>query len=199
MDLRNRWIGIATDLRVADPEGVFQHIANSYSHNPDHYHTLRHIAHCLQEFDQVKNFARRPQAIELAIWFHDAVYDPRATDNEEQSAYLLRRLVSTTESEEAARLILATKHQQIPEDPDAALIVDIDLAILGKPEEEFDEYERQIRHEYAWVEDKAFREGRKNVLQTFLSRASIYSTDAFRERYEALARQNLQRSISRLV
>lgn len=199
MELRERWIRFAPRLGISDPEEIFRQIADTYSDDPGNYHTLRHVAHCLEEFDQVRPLALRPDAVELAIWFHDAIYDPKAHDNEEQSANLLRSLMTSNETEEAARLILATKHQTLPDDADTKLITDIDLVILGKPEEEFDEYERQIRHEYAWVPNKAFREGRAKVLRMFLNRASIYSTAAFRDRYESQAKENLQRSLSRLI
>ena len=89
-------------------------------------------------------------------------------------------------------LILATKHNR-PVSGDAALLVDIDLAILGKPADEFDRYDAAIRQEYAWVSEEAYRAGRSKVLQSFLDRTTIYQTEFFRNLYEAQARTNLQR------
>jgi predicted metal-dependent HD superfamily phosphohydrolase len=95
-------------------------------------------------------------------------------------------------------MIVATKHIAKPEYPDDAVLCDIDLAILGQPEEAFDVYERQIRREYEWVPEAQFRERRKAILQSFLERRTIYSTKFFHQRYEKQARKNLARSISQL-
>jgi predicted metal-dependent HD superfamily phosphohydrolase len=92
-------------------------------------------------------------------------------------------------------LILATRHAAIPTEPDAHLLVDIDLSILGRPPREFDAYEAKIRQEYAWVSDDAFRQGRRAILELFLGRRSIYQTAFFREQFEAQARENLTRSM----
>src|SRR5207249_3206443 len=101
------------------------------------------------------------EAIEMAIWYHDAVYDSRAKDNEEQSADLAEKAgktagVSSGFLARVRELILATKHVMPPEDADAALLVDVDLSILGQSGDRFDQYEEQIRREYDWVEAKAF-------------------------------------------
>ena len=155
------------------------------------YHTLEHIEHCLREFDPRQ--AREPEAVELAIWFHDAVYDTRRSDNEERSAAWLLELMP--EAKRAAELILATKHHRAST-PDEALLVDVDLAILGQSKERFDRYEKQIREEYAWVPGLLFRRKRRKILRGFLERPFIYGTEAFRAKYEAAARANLLRSTS---
>ena len=80
--------------------------------------------------------------------------------------------------------------------PDEALLVDVDLAIRGRPEARFDLYERQIREEYAWVPEDVFRQKRGEILRGFLGRPSIYQTEAFRAKYEAQARRNLARSLT---
>ena len=100
--------------------------------------------------------------------------------------------------ETVRRLILATKDSVPPTEPDEQILVDMDLAILGRPEPEFDEYERQIRSEYAWVPDELFAKGRTSILKSFLARPCIYTTDAFRTKYENSARENLARSIAAL-
>ncbi|HEX7899907.1 MAG TPA: N-methyl-D-aspartate receptor NMDAR2C subunit [Planctomycetota bacterium] len=155
------------------------------------YHTLEHIEHCLAEFDPA--LAQDPEAVELAIWFHDAVYDTRRSDNEERSAAWLLELLP--EAKRAAELILVTKHHQAST-PDEALLVDVDLAILGQSKERFDRYEKQIREEYAWVPGLIFRRKRRKILRGFLERPFIYGTEAFRAKYEAAARANLLRSTS---
>jgi predicted metal-dependent HD superfamily phosphohydrolase len=94
-------------------------------------------------------------------------------------------------------LIMATKHHSPPADSDAALVVDVDLAILGQPEQRFAEYEQQIRQEYAWVPQPIFTSKRSEILQRFLDREHIYATESFRQKYEARARQNLEQAIQR--
>jgi predicted metal-dependent HD superfamily phosphohydrolase len=101
-------------------------------------------------------------------------------------------------SERVRQLVLATKHDARPASADAALLVDVDLAILGAVPERFDEYERQIREEYAWVPGPLFRRKRREILEGFLVRPHVYNTSHFRDRYEAAARANLSRSIAQL-
>ena len=166
------------------------------------YHKLAHIDDCLGEFDRAKQLATDPAAVELAIWFHDAVYDPRAADNEERSAELAKDWLSDVHASDAltdsvGRLILATKNHEASLHADAALLVDVDLSILGKPPEQFWEYERQIREEYAWVEKSVFAAKRAEILRRFLARERIYQTGIF-HRIEAQARANLRASVQRL-
>jgi predicted metal-dependent HD superfamily phosphohydrolase len=140
--------------------------------------------------------------VELALWFHDAIYDPRRYDNEELSAALAAETVSsflsTTDTMALRELILATKHSAVPIDPDAALVVDIDLSILGRSKEIFDAYENGIREEYDWVPAKAFASGRASILKRFLERPRIYTHDFFFQRYESQARINLTQSVEHL-
>jgi predicted metal-dependent HD superfamily phosphohydrolase len=131
------------------------------------------------------------------------VYEVGRQDNEEQSASwardaAIRHGVARSAAERVHQLVLATKHDATPTSPDAALLVDVDLAILGAAVERFDEYELQVRQEYSWVPRVVFRRKRREILQTFLARPHIYSTDHFRACYEEAARANLARSIERL-
>jgi predicted metal-dependent HD superfamily phosphohydrolase len=177
----------------ADRDAVFQDLVRRYSEPHRAYHTLSHIDHCLQEFEATRDTAEDREAVELALWFHDAVYKARASDNEERSADLVRPI-----SRRAAELVLATRHAAPPEDPDAQLVVDIDLAILGQPVDRFDRYEQEIRKEYAWVPGFLFRRKRAAVLRSFIERGTIFHTPHFRNRYEAAARANLERSLAKL-
>ena len=141
--------------------------------------------------------------MELAIWFHDAVYDPRAADNEERSAQLAQAWLGAVRAEPAlvdavGRLILATKKHDASLHADAALLVDVDLSILGQPPARFWEYEAQIRGEYSWVLPDVFSVKRAEILDGFLARARIYQTDDFFHRLEAQARINLKSSVGRL-
>jgi predicted metal-dependent HD superfamily phosphohydrolase len=164
---------------------------------------LAHIEDCLGEFDRAKQLATDPAAVELAIWFHDAVYDPRAADNEERSAELAKDWLSDAQASDAltdsvGRLVLATKNHDASLHADAPLLVDVDLSILGKPPEQFWEYERHIRAEYAWVEKTVFAAKRVEILHRFLARQRIYQTELFFQRMEAQARANLRASVQRL-
>ena len=147
--------------------------------------------------------AQQPVAVELAIWFHDAIYDPHAYDNEERSAELARRWISECGGSvdlcnSVGTLVMATKTHEPNTYADAPLLVDVDLSILGQPKARFDEYERQIRAEYGWVPEKIFAAKRAEILQRFVERPRIYMTKHFLEKYEQLARGNLERSIAAL-
>lgn len=139
----------------------------------------------------------------MVPWFHDAIYDTKSKNNEKESAELSYRILKDSGlkdcfGKKVYGLILATKHQTMPKEIDAQAIVDIDLSILGKPTEEFEEYEKNIRKEYWWVSKKKFKAGRNSILKTFLSRPNIYSTDFFRNKYENQARINLERTLAKL-
>jgi predicted metal-dependent HD superfamily phosphohydrolase len=175
----------------------------AYAGPQRHYHNARHILECLRLFDDVKKHAVDPIALELAIWFHDAVYEPRARDNEECSADLASDAILHAGGGEdlAARvqaLVLTTKTHEPSTVIDAAWLLDIDLAILGERPELFDAYDAAIRAEYAWVDAGEFRARRADILDGFLARPQIYRTPHFRNRFETTARSNLQRAIARL-
>lgn len=132
------------------------------------------------------------------------MYDVKAHDNEARSAdwavtALLAAGVSAEVQARAHALIMATKHTAAPLAGDAALLVDIDLAILGAAPARFAEYEWQIRQEYAWVPAEVFVEKRKAVLQGFQDQAPIYGTALFQTRLEAQARRNLADALETLA
>jgi predicted metal-dependent HD superfamily phosphohydrolase len=184
--------------------GLFNQLVQGYSERQRHYHTLQHLRECLLHFEAASSLAQRPAEVELALWFHDAVYDPQGSDNEERSAQWARDSVlaagcAAAVADRVHALVMATKaHEGPADDPDAALLLDVDLAILGSSAARFDEYERQIRAEYAHVPDEAFRERRAGVLGGFLQRPRIYLTPVFHDALEARARENLARSLSPL-
>ena len=179
---------------------TYGRLVSQYQDDVRVYHNLEHVAHCLEEFDAHQGLCRAPRAVELAIWYHDVIYDTKAIDNEEQSglraqADLAAMGVSSTLAGEVQRLILLTKHDSLPTDLDGQLIVDIDLSILAQPPEVFDGYERAVRAEYSWVPDEAFWSRRRDFLETMLSRQQVFLTDDYAERYESAARENLKRSV----
>jgi predicted metal-dependent HD superfamily phosphohydrolase len=182
------------------PEPVFTRLYQAYSEPHRAYHNVTHLCHCLEELAAARSLAEHPDEVEIPLWFHDAVYEPLAKDNEQRSAAWAEQELEQAGIAAAVRqrvqaLIRATKHDQPPTTSDAQLMVDIDLAILGQPATRFEEYEAQIRQEYAMVPEAAFRQGRAAILDIFLQRLAIYHTDYFRQQYEAVARQNLTRSV----
>jgi predicted metal-dependent HD superfamily phosphohydrolase len=184
-------------------ETVFQEVIQAYSEPHRRYHTLVHLQDCLQQFDVADSLATHPVEVEAALWFHDAIYDPRSSENEARSAQWAQEAlrdagVSAEIAQRVVDLVFVTRHNARPVGADACVLVDIDLSILGRAPAEFDVYERQIREEYAWVPEPTFRQRRADILQSFLARRVIYETLLFQSRYEAQARQNLARSIARL-
>ena len=174
-------------------------LESSYTAADRFYHDLVHIEDCLNQFDQVNGLAREPRQMELAIWFHDVVYDTRAKDNEERSALAAEAFLEGMEiAERVGALIRATQHTTSLDDPEAVLLCDIDLSILGRDSATYDRYAQHVRREYQWVLLPDFIAGRCKVLQSFLERDQIFRTMHFRERYEAQARLNLQRELDRL-
>ena len=185
------------------PEPIFESLVQAYTQPQRAYHTLEHVQDCLEQLDWSRHLAEHADEVEIALWFHDAVYDPHASDNEEQSAAWAAKILQDGQVEldvtaRVSRLILATRHQAAPASRDDALIVDIDLSILGHDHTEFDRYEANIRREYEWVADAAYREARAQILESFLHRDTVFQTPEFQRRYEVRARDNLSRSIRKL-
>jgi predicted metal-dependent HD superfamily phosphohydrolase len=186
-------------------EQVFTEIVRLYSSPERHYHTLDHLAAVLGHIDELSHRTRNLAAVRLAAWFHDAVYDPRAADNEEQSAALAAdrlRLLGVPEQTVTAvqRLILLTKsHLAEAGDEDGQVLLDADLAILGAEEPDYQRYAAQIRREYEWVPETAYRQGRAAVLRRFLERPRIYFTEEMFRTREERARRNVRAEIARLT
>jgi len=188
---------------AGDASGWYDRLTTAYAEPQRHYHNQQHIAECLAEFDMACHLAKQPVAVELALWFHDAVYDPKAGDNEERSAEMAKQCLGECGMAEplietVTRLVMATKHHELATDIDVRLTMDVDLSILGRDEKRFFEYEEQIRLEYAWVPNSVFVAKRLEVLRRFLAHERIFSTDWFHDKYERHARRNLETSINRL-
>jgi predicted metal-dependent HD superfamily phosphohydrolase len=202
--LQAGWVQLLAQLGVSadDARRAFTELAARYSSPDRHYHTLDHIAALLEALAGAGEAAADP-AVLLAVWLHDVVYDSRAADNEDQSAAFAQGLLAALGlpgglREEVRRLILLTKtHQVQVGDAAGRLLVDADLAILGAEPAAYDRYAQAIRREYAWVDEDAYRTGRRKVLEGFLQRGRIFSTPTF-ARLEAAARANLARESAAL-
>jgi len=180
-----------------------ERLVDAYSQKHRHYHTVAHIEHCLQEFDAAAGLAHEPAEVELALWFHDAIYDPYSSNNEAKSADWACELLSqggaSRERVERVRAhILATRHEAPAALDDSKLVVDIDLSILGVDEAAYARFETSVREEYRWVPGPLFRSKRAEILESFLARPVLYNTTPFRDRYEAPARRNLAAAIATL-
>jgi len=195
--------GIATS---GDAKRIFEELDGGYTQAHRHYHNWFHIALCLDELEAARSLATSPIAVEMAVWFHDAVYIPGAPDNERLSAEMAQEAAESLHLppaivREVADLVLATQHlsgEKPTGGPDGSLIRDIDLSIFGQTPQQFNRYEEGIRLEYASVPDRRRWERRLAVLEMFLSLRKIYETGYFRARYEQQARRNLERSTLRL-
>ena len=195
------WASTWADLRLAPPAGLLDELLRRYAEPHRRYHTRQHLEECLALFARHRALARRPGEVAIALWFHDAIYETTRGGNERASADWARAVLrEAAASDDVAQrvddLVMATRHDHVPVPADACLLVDIDLAILGAPRERFDEYERQIRAEYAHVPEPIFREKRGEVLRAFLERPAIYATPALHDRLEAAARVNLARAVA---
>jgi predicted metal-dependent HD superfamily phosphohydrolase len=201
---QERWLKLWSRLGAqGNGASAFAHLAAAYAEPGRAYHNAEHIRDCLAELDSSRGLAQHPDEVETALWFHDAVYLPGGADNEEQSAQRARTAltdasVSESVAGQVATLVLATRHTAPADTPDEKLICDIDLSILGREPAIFDQFERQIRQEYAWVPEPIYRRERSRVLAGFVERRSIYQTESFRRKYEIPARANLRRLIAGL-
>ncbi|MFC3683334.1 HD domain-containing protein [Hydrogenophaga luteola] len=194
--LERSWQRAWAALSLRAPEGLMQRLLDAWAESQRHYHSQQHLHECLALLEPALDLAQHPGEVELALWFHDAVYDPQGKGNEARSAdWAVEALAAAGASGDVPRrvraLIMATCHDAEPVDDDARLLVDIDLGILGADPARFAEYDAQVREEYRWVPGWLYRRKRKEVLAGFLARPAIYGTERFRDRFEGRARENL--------
>jgi predicted metal-dependent HD superfamily phosphohydrolase len=194
--LRGQW-----RILLPGAEALGERLLDRWSEPHRRYHTLDHLAAVLAVVGRYADLARDADAVRLAAWFHDAVYDPRAGDNEERSARLAEaELVGLgARAAEAARLVrLTTSHTVEPGDANGALLADADLAILAAAPADYDRYAKAIRAEYTHVPDDAFRAGRAAVLEALAGLPSLFRIVPERAEWEARARTNLARELQTL-
>jgi predicted metal-dependent HD superfamily phosphohydrolase len=172
----------------------------AYSAPGRHYHNLAHIEDCLGALAHVDGLSEAERdTLSEAIWWHDVVYDPTRPDNEELSAQLAEAHVGFDIAHEVGRLIRLTKaHAVEPGDRLGAILISIDLSILGAEPARYDAYAAAIRMEYAHVPDRDYRAGRAKVLTQFAARPFIFPDAGFAEAYDRQARENLARELASL-
>jgi pantetheine-phosphate adenylyltransferase len=192
-------------------EAVFDNLMKQYAESGRVYHTSSHLKTCLNELMLAKHLAEDSEVLETAIWFHDAIQKSNKKnslgtkfDDEGESAELAVKVLTQDMglgrefADKVASIILATKHNAVPQSQDAKLMADIDLAIFGRSSRIFKIYEKNIRDEFEWVPDELFVKRRKGVLEQFVDRKRIYQTDFFHDRYGRKAKINLKNSINKL-
>lgn len=190
------------------PDDLVAELRSMHEGEDRGYHAWSHPLDMIQTMQPIRHLLHDKLAFLAAIVTHDAIYDPRRPDNEEQSAlYAERRLtgvIPDVSLGRALRMIRATashRPQEALSDVDLSdtlHFLDLDLSILGADRARFDAYEAGVRHEYRHVEWAAFASRRADLLERFLQRPVIYATDWGRSSFEAAARRNLRRSIAQL-
>ncbi len=197
--LRDRWsrrfpelpaVGAAVLERYAEPHRI--------------YHDARHLEEVLRHLDALVEGCRDREAVELAAWFHDAVYDVQRPDNEVASAQLARTLLSPylppDQVDEVARLVRVTRDHEVEAfDANGAVLCDADLAVLSGDPADYADYTRRVREEYASVPDDVFRAGRAEVLRRLLVLPRLFHTAHGMAHWEAPARTNLRAELTSLT
>jgi predicted metal-dependent HD superfamily phosphohydrolase len=185
------------------PATMLERLSHRYAEAHRHYHTWTHVLACLEGRRRLTT-ATLPD-VDLALLFHDAIYEPLARDNESRSAELLleegrRAWIDERTLQRAKTLVEATAHHAaaLVDSEEACIVIDADLSILGAEPSAFDRYERAVREEFARVDDSMYVAGRMALLRAFLERPSIYLTRRAHRLWESDARRNLERSIAKL-
>ena len=198
--LEQSTVAVLRDLGADDPDGLIERLRQDHNRAETPYHSWRHILHGLSLLFDYRTDIPDFDAALIAWLNHDRIYDARRTDNEELSAELARQMCldlgQDGHADLAVELVLDTKHDAKPRTETGKWIVGIDLAILGESRERYDEYEANIRREYAHVADAMYRLGRSRVLRGFLEMDRIYDVPELCERFEQLAKDNLRRALS---
>jgi len=177
-----------------------EQLVAAYTAPGRHYHNLAHIEDCLDALARVENLSPLEREIlSEAIWWHDVVYDATRLDNEELSAQLAEQHVRENLRQVVGRLIRLTKtHDVQPDDRLGAILISIDLSILGAEPVRYDAYAAAIRQEFIHVLESDYRAGRAKVLSQFAARPVIFPDAAFAARYDRPARDNLARELASL-
>ena len=187
------------------PNGkTYRELVAAYSQKHRHYHTGAHIDDCLGHLPSVAKIADNEHEIELALWFHDAIYKPLSANNERHSADWACNFLRTNGAvrdarDRVQRLIMVTEHDAPTETRDESILVDIDLSILGAEPAVYDRFEAAVRKEYKVVPEFLYRGKRAEILQGFVARERIYANEPFAGQRENQARENLARAITALA
>ncbi|MEU0127601.1 hypothetical protein [Streptomyces sp. NPDC006289] len=207
--LRTRWQEALVASRGGepgpDPLPYADNLLERWAEPQRRYHTTTHLEQVLDRVDTLAGHCPDPDLVRLAVWFHDAVYRPDRSENEERSAALAERALPEAgvpggAAAEVARLVrLTVTHDPAPGDANGEVLCDADLAILAAPPKEYAAYAAQVREEYGFVPDEAFREGRAAVLRQLLELPRLFRTPHGSAEWEPRARQNLTTELELLT
>lgn len=187
----------ATDDDGPDPEPYGRELLERWSEPQRRYHTVDHLVDVLARATELTAYADDPDTVALAVWFHDAVYRPDRSENEERSADLARRALSEAgvpddRASEVVRLVrLTITHDPALGDANGEVLCDADLAVLAGDPSSYASYAAAVRAEYAFVPDADFRDGRAAVLRQLLDLPELFRTPYGQEHWERTARRNL--------
>ena len=206
-ELALTWSAAWSSLSVLAPGGLQSELMAAWAEPHRHHHDQSHLRESLALWGRWQGHCERPGEVALALWFHDAIYDPRDGSNELNSAAcaarsLIRAGVNSDSAQRVHDLVMATQYDApaaSASSPGTQLLVDIDLAILGSPAERFERYDQDVRKEYAWAPGLHYRQARAQVLQSFLDRPRLYHGGHAVALLEAQARINLAAALSRLA
>ena len=200
-----RWLALLASSPASNKQKqiIYNDLRSHYRESHRAYHTFEHIKACFYHLDNIILSLENPFCVELALWFHDIIYDPKSASNEldsaEYASVQLQKLnLSTKLIKQVHSLILLTAHPSYPQTSDEKILIDIDLSILGADRAVFDRYERNIRKEYKWVDNQTYRAERAKLLKQFLKQSSIYQTSHFIESQEQQAQKNIQYLLQKL-
>jgi predicted metal-dependent HD superfamily phosphohydrolase len=184
---------------AANTTHVWGNLIKRYSEQHRHYHNARHLVFCLHQLDLAASYIENTDAIEMAIWFHDLVFEPRAKDNEERSAALFKIAANAcfppSFVDTVSEIIVATKHIDNPNHNNEAYMVDIDLSSIALRWTHFCQDCSDLRAELSGISDTHFYSKKLAFFEALLKRPSIYFTEYFFTRYEDKAKQNILRYI----
>jgi len=197
-----RWSTLMHAWDLPPCEETWHELVAAYGQKHRYYHTGAHVDACLRHLDACVQALDRPREVELALWFHDAIYNPLSSKNEQKSAdwartFLVRHGAPIDATARVVELVMVTRHDAPTRTNDESFLVDIDLSILGAEPAVYDVFEQAIRREYRHVPAALYRAGRARLLEQFLARPRIYANPAFAPR-EGQARANLARAIEQL-
>ncbi|MGI9311888.1 MAG: HD domain-containing protein [bacterium] len=192
---------VDNDAATTDVDSLFAELTGYYREPHRHYHTEAHIHECLSRMDLASPALGRSDGVELAVWFHDAIYQPGAADNEARSAqWFARKARGALNLEligEVEGYILATTHCDAPTEAGARFVVDVDLSGMGMDATAFQRDGDNIRKEAAALDDAEFCRRQGGFLRKLLARERIYTTDFFHDLCEARARENIHAALTR--
>ncbi|MFI6940575.1 hypothetical protein ACIBI4_14985 [Streptomyces sp. NPDC050418] len=188
-----------------DPAPYAENLLKRWAEPQRRYHTVAHLTAVLDHIDVLASHADDPDLVRLGAWFHDAVYLPDRSENEERSARLAERALaeaglSASAVAEVARLVrLTVTHDPAPDDRNGQVLCDADLAILASDPAAYAAYTAAVRDEYGFVPDDAFRTGRARILAQLLALPRLFHTPYAATEWEARARANLEKELAQLT